>query len=490
MHILLDVLLCDWWEMALVKVVLATQQARSDIIIMRDHMRKFVGEGFVATRHRCLYFARRLHHDEQQLDLLWMMLAAKPGAPWTYGFMDRLTPVFTSMSDQISQVEERMLQHATERFERWKQMAGGFPSITPDPFKAVTTRDWNRTLEAKKRQDRDDRAAAATAAAAAQRPHGDRVAAAAASSLKASMKSIRDHVYVDEGNVNEAQENGGEDSDGVWVLPADFKATGIYKPLAVNRTMFTLTPDIRPIRDTLRAEFEHAHAAIDLILCYLRPDERLSFRPFALLGNPGCGKSRLIRRLGELLGCKVRRYDAAGSSDNAFGGTPKRWHSASPCFPLQCVADTRTANPLILIDEVDKGGASTSGSLANALIPFLEKETASSYPDPCLEVEADLSHVNYAMTANDDSRLPSPLRDRIRIIRVPSPGVEHIESLSRSILKDLAVELNVPLAFMQPLGPDELSVVSKMWGENGSVRRLQKIIRGTVTARDQHASRH
>ena len=49
MHILLDVLLCDWWEMALVKVVLATQQARSDIIITRDHMRKFVGEGFVAT---------------------------------------------------------------------------------------------------------------------------------------------------------------------------------------------------------------------------------------------------------------------------------------------------------------------------------------------------------------------------------------------------------------------------------------------------------
>ena len=139
------------------------------------------------------------------------------------------------------------------------------------------------------------------------------------------------------------------------------------------------------------------------------------------------------------------------------------------------MADTRTANPLILIDEVDKGGASTSGSLANALVPFLEKETASSYPDPCLEVEADLSHVNYAMTANDNSRLPSPLRDRIRIIRVPLPTVEHIKSLSRSILKDLAVELNVPLAFMQPLGPDELSVVSKMWGENGSVRRLQKI---------------
>jgi ATP-dependent Lon protease len=88
------------------------------------------------------------------------------------------------------------------------------------------------------------------------------------------------------------------------------------------------------------------------------------------------------------------------------------------------------------------------------------------------------------------SKLPSPLRDRIRIIRVPSPGVEHFESLSQSIMADLAVELNVPAAFWMPLAPDELSVVARAWGDNGSVRKLQKIIRGTVTARDENAVRH
>jgi ATP-dependent Lon protease len=98
--------------------------------------------------------------------------------------------------------------------------------------------------------------------------------------------------------------------------------------------------------------------------------------------------------------------------------------------------------------------------------------------------------VNYAMTANDVTKLPSPLRDRLRIIRVPSPGVEHISGLARSIMADLAVELNLPAPFLEPLAPDELAVVRRAWGDNGSVRKLQKIVRGTVTARDEHASRH
>jgi ATP-dependent Lon protease len=98
--------------------------------------------------------------------------------------------------------------------------------------------------------------------------------------------------------------------------------------------------------------------------------------------------------------------------------------------------------------------------------------------------------VSYALTANDDAQLASPLRDRLRIIRVPSPGAEHLESLSRSILDDLAVEMNMPAAFLPDLAPDELSVVARMWGDDGSVRKLQKIIRGTVTARDENAVRH
>jgi hypothetical protein len=501
MNLLLDVLLTDTWEMAARKVALATAAARPDITVTSAHMQQFQQENWSRNRFRCQHFVRRLHGDESGLDLLWLMLAAAPAKPWTYvGWIGRLTAAVNQMADQLTAIEEGLLTRALERYQRWTELAGGFPAVEDDPFAAVTDRGWRRSEAAQKDRERADRASAAIAAeaaerrAAAERAHGTRTSA-----VRQPFKSIRELATADEDDVAEpagavwtAQE---QDSGfpSVQVLAIDARVTGTeYRRLTDQRTALRITPDLREMRDILRAEYPHAHAAIDLLLLDLRPGEPISFRPFMLVGAPGCGKSRLIRRLCEpdLLDVRLRRSDGAGSSDNAFGGAPRRWSNASPCVPLQAIAQFQIASPVLLIDEIDKSGSSTAGSLANALMPLLERETSAAYPDPCHETEADLSHVNYALTANDDSRLPSPLRDRLRIIRVPSPGPEHIESLSRSILKDLAAELNVPAAFMLPLAPDELSVVAQAWGDNGSVRRLQKIVRGTVTARDQHAVRH
>jgi hypothetical protein len=473
MHILLDVLLTDEWHMALHKVALATSAARLDIVFTASHMRSLVQDGMTTARRRCGHFVRRLHRDESGLDLLWLMLAAAPGKPWTYnGWIDRFTDAFNAM--ELSQIEEGLLYEATNRYQRWMDIAGGFPTTTDDPFKAVTSKEWARADMAQRDREKAERAADAV-------DHGK---------WRPAPPSIRELVTVNEDDVDDVQENISEYACGVQVLPSEFKGTGLYKPLAACLTPLALTPDLRSVRDELRAEFPHALTAIDLMLGDLRPGEPLRFRPFLLLGSPGCGKSRIVRRLGDLMGVRLRRFDGAGSSDNSFGGTAKRWTSATPCVPLQAVAEAKLANAVMLIDEVDKSGRGSAGALTDSLMPFLERETAAAYPDPCFEVEADLSFVNYALTANDDTRLPSPLRDRIRIIRVPSPTVEHIESLAKSIMADLAVELAIPPAFLHDLAPDELAVVAKAWGDNGSVRRLQKIVRGTVTARDEHASRH
>jgi hypothetical protein len=484
MHLLLDVLLTDRWEFALRKVALATSAARPDIVFTASHMRAFVSDGMMTARRRCGHYVRRLHRDESGLDLMWLMLAASPGQPWTYaGWIDRLTAAFNEMVDQLTPIEEGLLSDATERYQRWVHVAGGFPQLTNDPFKAVTAKEWGRAEAAERDRVKAERNMAALAVAEAEN-----------AKYKLQRRSVIQQLATLQqmDDVEAAQTPAGEFSfsAAVTVIGGDPKLPAPYRALVGCQTTLVMTPDLRTIRDTLRTEYPHAHAAIDLLLLDLRPDEPVAFRPFLLVGNPGSGKSRLIRRLSELLAIKMKRHDGAGSSDNAFGGAPKRWSNATACIPLQAVAEARIANPMVLIDELDKAGMSTAGSLVNALMPFLERETAAAYPDPCHEVEADLSHVNYAMTANDDSKLPSPLRDRIRIIRVPSPGVEHLESLSRSIMADLAVELNVPAAFWMPLAPDELSVVARAWGDNGSVRRLQKIIRGTVTARDQNAVRH
>jgi hypothetical protein len=486
MHLLLDILLTDTWSMALRKVALATQEARPDIVFTASQIRSMISDGMPTARRRCGHFVRRLHRDESGLDLFWLMLAAAPGKPWTYnGWLPGFTDAFNAM--ELNEVEEGLLYEATDRYHRWMDIAGGFPTTTEDPFKAVTSKDWARAEMAQRDREKAERAAVARESDGGVIERIERIAAAVNRS-PIWRKPNGEPVIVPEDDV---QEVAGEVSAGVTVIAGEPKLVAPYKALASRQTELVMTPDLKGVRDALRLEFPHAFAAIDTMMVDLRPGEALRFRPFLLVGTPGTGKSRIIRRLGELLNLRVRRYDAAGSSDNAFAGTPKRWTSASACFPLQAIAETRMANPLVMIDEVDKSGTgSTAGSLGQALMPFLEAETARSYPDPCLEVECDLSCVNYAMTANDDTKLPSPLRDRVRVIRVPTPGREHIESLARSIMADLAVEMNTPPAFLLALAPDELAVIARAWGENGSVRKLKKIIKGTVTARDQHASRH
>ena len=124
---------------------------------------------------------------------------------------------------------------------------------------------------------------------------------------------------------------------------------GVDVPLAA-------TPDLRVVRAQLLFEFPYAEAAIDFILADLVGRDKIRLRPVLLLGKPGGGKSRLARRLGETLGVGVWRTDASQSDGSVFGGTAKRWYSAEAAHPFLAISRARQANPLIVVDEVEKAG--------------------------------------------------------------------------------------------------------------------------------------
>jgi ATP-dependent Lon protease len=87
--------------------------------------------------------------------------------------------------------------------------------------------------------------------------------------------------------------------------------------------------------------------------------------------------------------------------------------------PARAVLSSRTANPLVLVDEIEKAGSSNyNGRLWDRMIPFLERETASRYRENALDVEIDLGWVSYVATANAVEGLPGPLLDRFRILAV------------------------------------------------------------------------
>ncbi len=234
--------------------------------------------------------------------------------------------------------------------------------------------------------------------------------------------------------------------------------------------------DLAAAMRALTAEFPHAAEQIGVVLSDLASAKFVRLRNTLLVGEPGGGKSRLVRRLAEVLQVGLHRYDGAGSADNAFGGTPRRWSSGEHCVPFEAIRRHMIANPIVFVDEVEKSGRSRhNGSLVEALIPFIESETARAYPDPYVQSDLVLSHVNFFLTANKDEDLPSPLKDRLRIIRLPKPGPEHLPAIARGIVADLAVESGSDPRWFPELDEGELWIAAELW-RGGSVRRLREIV--------------
>jgi ATP-dependent Lon protease len=283
---------------------------------------------------------------------------------------------------------------------------------------------------------------------------------------------------------------------GLVVMPKD-KATALkseqsgFKDLLDVSVPLVVARDLDGVRTTVMTEYPHATTAIDLVLRDLREGEPVRLKPLLLTGPAGVGKSRLVRRLGDLLGIGVYRYDGAGASDNMFGGSPRAWSNTTPSAPARAIHQMRIANPILMLDEIEKAGTSShNGRLWDALLPFLERETAARYRDVSLDAELNLSFISYIATANSIDALPAPLKDRFRVVKVPAPRLRDLPLLAANVLQELAVESGEQ-GFVWPLAHDELEVIARAWETAGfSIRNLQKILEATVEARNATAVRH
>jgi len=274
-------------------------------------------------------------------------------------------------------------------------------------------------------------------------------------------------------------------------LAAEKGLPAAWKEMRDLPVRLVVARDVADVRELLQQEFPHAHNAVTLLTRDLRDGEPLRMQPLLLIGPPGSGKSRLVRRLAEITYAYVYRFDAASSMDGMFGGTPKGWSSAQPSVPARAILMSQQANPIVMVDEIEKAATSThNGNLWHAMMPFLERETSAHYRDSGIDAELNLSHVNFLATANDIAPLPGPLRDRFRIIRVPSPNLGHLPTLAAKVMSDLAADDDFR-ENDQPLAPDELAVIGRAWmREKFSMRKLKRLVEATLETRDSCAPRH
>ncbi|SFQ62770.1 ATPase family associated with various cellular activities (AAA) [Roseivivax halotolerans] len=158
--------------------------------------------------------------------------------------------------------------------------------------------------------------------------------------------------------------------------------------------------------------------------------------PLVLAGPPGCGKTHLAERLGEVSGCAPLRLDMSSiTASFIVTGAEYTWASASAGRPIEHIAETQIANPIVILDEIDKRAhGANGGDAATALLPLLERSTAAAYQSPYLEAPVDLSHVSWILCVNDVACLPRPLRDRVRVVQCPMPEGAHLRDLVARIL--------------------------------------------------------
>ena len=245
------------------------------------------------------------------------------------------------------------------------------------------------------------------------------------------------------------------------------------------------TPDLGGARRKLLEEFPYATGAVDAALGAFSGRPHVHAPPLLVVGPPGAGKSRFVRRLGEALGVGVYRVDGANDGGASFGGTERRWYSSEPCRPFMAVARHVQANPIVLVDEVDKAATrSEYGRLWDSMLQALDPENAARFPDPSLQVELDISWVTVICTANTPSPLPMPLLDRMRIVRFPEPGPEHLEALLPAVLAGIATEAGMDPRFVSPLDSVERAALRSRW-RGGSVRRLRRAVEAILRVRDR-----
>ncbi|KAE9589562.1 hypothetical protein Lal_00000282 [Lupinus albus] len=196
-----------------------------------------------------------------------------------------------------------------------------------------------------------------------------------------------------------------------------------------------------------------------------------------LSGPPGVGKTSIGRSIARALNRKFFRFSVGGLADVAeIKGHRRTYIGAMPGKMVQCLKNVGTANPLVLIDEIDKLGRGHAGDPASALLELLDPEQNANFLDHYLDVPIDLSKVLFVCTANVVEMIPNPLLDRMEVVSIAGYITDEKMHIARDYLEKSTREAcGIKPEQVEVTDAALLALIEKYCREAG-VRNLQKHI--------------
>lgn len=236
------------------------------------------------------------------------------------------------------------------------------------------------------------------------------------------------------------------------------------------------------IINSLRDEFPNFGTAIDVLEAALAlsiDDHEYTIPPLLVHGEPGIGKTTFSMLLADRLGVPFDMV-SAGSLQAGFDltGSSSHWSNASAGRVARLLADSHSASPVFLVDEVDKIGGDERWSPVNTMLDLLEPRTARRFRDEALQLQFDASRMIVLMTANDLRSIPAPLLSRSQVVEIKPLSTEQRFAIVRSLVDQHAGDLAI-----------DDSTVERI-GTTGDLRKLQQTIKkaaGLAKARGDKA---
>ena len=181
----------------------------------------------------------------------------------------------------------------------------------------------------------------------------------------------------------------------------------------------------------------------DLILAAAMDPDEFRITPILLLGEAGIGKTFLATQLAAALGVATDKISAGGAQGGfQLTGSHTSWMGARPGSIITLLAEGESASPVMVIDEVDKIGASFQYPVLPVLLDLLEPNTAKRFKDQFFEMEFDASRMIFVLTANTLDGVPPALLSRVSVFHVPRPERAQRLRIIRETNADLCTKTN------------------------------------------------